>query len=182
MEELNKKIEDGKIAGKELYELKKKQKEEARKKEQRKETLAEAPKKIGRYLLYVLVGIGLIGGLDWYIATRPPIIESEIASRKGMHWHPELAIYVKGVKQKFPANLAGGASPINTHEANGIIHLESQGLVLKNEILLGQFFKIWGKDIRSFGANMKMTVNGQENVDYENYVMRDKDKIELNFE
>ena len=34
----------------------------------------------------------------------------------------------------------------------------------------------------SFGANMKMTVNGKENTEYENYIMRDKDKIELRFE
>ena len=28
---------------------------------------------------------------------------------------------------------------------------------------------------------MKMLVNGKENAEYENYVMRDKDKIELEF-
>ncbi len=71
MEELNKKLEDEKLAGKELYEFQKKQKEEVRRKEHRKETLAEAPKKIGRYLLHSLVGVGIVGGLGWFIATRP---------------------------------------------------------------------------------------------------------------
>src|SRR3989344_5002745 len=62
------------------------------------------------------------------------------------------------------------------------IHLEFQGLTRKQDIILCQFFKNWGKDMRSFGANIKMVVNGKENTEYENYVMRDKDKIELSFD
>lgn len=60
-----------KLSGKELYELKKKQKEEVEKKEQRKEVLSEAPKKIGRYILYSLISVGVFGGLGWFIAIRP---------------------------------------------------------------------------------------------------------------
>ena len=59
------------LSGKELYELRKKQKEELKKQEQRKETLAEAPKKIRHYLLYLLIGVGIVGGLGWFITTRP---------------------------------------------------------------------------------------------------------------
>jgi len=47
---------------------------------------------------------------------------------------------------------------------------------------LSDFFAVWGKDMRSFGKNMKMTVNGQENTEYENYLMNDHDQIELIFE
>ena len=127
-----------------------------------------------------------IGGLIWYSATRPPIPESDIVSRDAFHWHPELAIYVKGVKQEIPENIGLGAvhQPIHTHDdsGQGIVHMEFQGLVQKQNATLGQFFKNWGKDMRSFGANMKMTVNGEENTEYENYIMRDKDKIELYFD
>ncbi|HEY4483290.1 MAG: hypothetical protein A3I39_01120 [Candidatus Yanofskybacteria bacterium RIFCSPLOWO2_02_FULL_47_9b] len=128
-----------------------------------------------------------IGGLIWYSATRPPIPESDIVSRDAFHWHPELAIYVKGEKQDIPANIGIGAvhQPIHTHtddNRQGVVHMEFQGLALKQDVTLGQFFKNWGKDIRSFGANMKMTVNGQENLEYENYLMQDKDKIELRYE
>lgn len=59
------------LGGKELYELRKRQKEEARKKEHKKETLTEAPKKIGKYLLYFLIGAALLGGIGWFITTRP---------------------------------------------------------------------------------------------------------------
>ena len=160
--------------------------------------------------------IAAIGGLIWFVATRPPIPESEIISKKGIHWHSELTIYMKGVKQEIPANIGIGAvhQPIHTHDAIGTIHLEFQGLVRKQDITLGQFFKNWGKDMQSFGSNMRpsdergsteasrsnmrpsdergsteasrpnvrMTVNGEENIEYENYVMHDKDIIELRFE
>lgn len=59
--------------GKELYELKKGQKEEARKKEARREKLVEAPKRIGRYVLYGAAGIAIIGMLGWFLATRPSL-------------------------------------------------------------------------------------------------------------
>jgi len=131
--------------------------------------------------------IALIGGFVWYIATRPPIPESDIVSRTGFHWHPELAIYVKGERQEIPPNIGLGAvhQPIHTHadDSNqGIVHMEFQGMARKQDVTLGRFFKNWNKDMHSFGANMKMTVNGEENVKYENYVMRDKDKIELRYE
>ena len=69
--EKNEKLAEQQLDGKEFYELKRKQKEESKKREQRKEVLGEAPKKIGRYLLYSLIGIGIVGGLGWFIGTRP---------------------------------------------------------------------------------------------------------------
>src|SRR3989338_7544101 len=128
----------------------------------------------------------LIGGLAWYTRTRPPIPESSIISRGGFHWHSELAVYVKGVKQEIPPNLGIGTvhQPIHTHEDNreGIIHMEFQGLVREQDLTLGRFFKIWNKDIRSLGTNIAMVVNREANTEYENYVMRDRDKIELSYE
>jgi len=75
MEELekNKKLAEQKTKGKELYELRKRQNEEAKKKEVRKEKLSEAPKKIGRYILYAAVGVATIGGLGWFISSRPSL-------------------------------------------------------------------------------------------------------------
>ena len=157
-------------------------------------------KEIASWVLGGGLTIAAIGCLIWYAATRPPIPEPDIVSRTGIHWHPVLAIYVKGEKQEIPTNIGIGAvhQPMHTHDSTGTIHLEFQGLVRKQDIILGQFFKNWGKDMQSFGSNMqpsdeqgsteasrpnvKMTVNGEENIEYENYVMHDKDIIELRFE
>jgi len=112
--------------------------------------------------------------------------DPDIISRTGFHWHPVLSIYVKGEKQELPANMGLGAvhQPIHTHDdaKDGVVHLEFQGIVRKQDIALGQFFKGWGKDINSFGTNIKMIVNGKENTDLENYQMQDKDEIELRYD
>ena len=141
-------------------------------------------KKIGLWGFGGFLVFAVIGGLIWYFATRPPTLESDIISRNGIHWHPELTITVKGEQQEIPKDIGIGAAhlPMHTHDDTGVIHLEFQGKVRKTDITLGQFFKIWGKDIRSFSVNMKMTVNGEENTEYENYIMQDKDKIELRYE
>ena len=120
----------------------------------------------------------------WYLATRPSISQSEIISRNGLHWHTDLVIYVKGQKQEIPNNIGIGAvhQPIHTHDETGLIHLEFEGLVKKQNIELGNFFKIWDKDMQSFGINMKMMVNGVENTEYGNYIMQNNDKIELRYE
>ncbi len=142
-------------------------------------------KKISATWLIIGIVVLIIGLLVWskFLQNNDP----EIISRSGLHWHPELVVYVKGEKQEIPANLGLGAvhKPIHTHTedaAQGVIHLEFQGLVQKDDTKLGQFFTIWGKDIGVFGTNMKMTVNGKENTEYENYLMQDKDKIELHYE
>lgn len=178
MEE-NKPIEQ--LSKKERRELKHQQKIERRESAVKKQTA----KRYITWSVTTLVAVVLIGGLIMAYRSRPQIPESDIISRKGIHTHPELAIYVKGIKQEMPASLGVKPSfmaPVHTHEPNGVIHLEFQGLVQKKDIMLGQFFKSWGRDINSFGTNMKMTVNGKENTDHGNYLMQDKDKIELRYE
>ncbi|RJQ35325.1 hypothetical protein C4568_01125 [Candidatus Parcubacteria bacterium] len=131
-------------------------------------------------------GVAVVAGLIWLVASAPKTPEGDILSRNGFHWHPEVTIYVKGEKQEIPANIGIGAvhQPIHTHDDSnqGIVHMEFQGLVRKENATLGQFLKSWGKDINSFGTNVKMTVNGEENTELETYVMQDKDKIELRYE
>ena len=100
---------------------------------------------------------------------------------RGLHWHPSLEIYVKGVQQEIPEGIGLGAvhMPMHTHDDLPLIHLEFNGVVRSEDLMLGEFFKNWGRDMRSFGANMRMMVNGVENVEYENYLMHDGDKIQL---
>lgn len=170
--------------------LTKKEKKELKRQEkfETKEALVRKRrfKKIASWGLGGSLTIAAIGGFIWYAASQPPIPESDIISRNDLHWHSQLTIYVKGEKQEIPANIGIGAvhQPIHTHDDNdqGIIHMEFQGIARKQDLTLGQFFKNWGKDMRSFGANMKMIVNGEENAEYENYMMRDQDKIELRYE
>lgn len=135
---------------------------------------------------YILIGLAvlIIGGfgLTKYLQSNDP----NVASTGAFHWHPNLTIYVKGEKQEIPQNigLMGGHKPMHTHEdaPQGVVHLEFGQAARNDEITLLKFFETWGKDINSFGTNMTMTVNGQENTEFENYKMKDRDKIELRYE
>lgn len=124
----------------------------------------------------------LLGGSMW--SQRMQSNDPSIVARSGLHWHPTLEIYVRGEKIAIPENvgLDGAHKPVHTHDDLPVIHLEFSGVTRTDDVMLGEFFRNWGKDMRSFGANMRMTVNGQENTDYENYVMRDGDTIELHYD
>ena len=71
---------------------------------------------------------------------------------------------------------------MHTHDDLPSIHLEFPARVTKDDLKLSRFFKIWDKDMGSFGTLTKMTVNGKENAELGDYVMRDGDKIELRYE
>lgn len=136
-----------------------------------------------KFIILLVVAIALLAGASWWSRSLQ-FGNSDLVSGNGLHWHPELIIFVKEEKQEIPAGigLGGIEMPIHTHDANGVIHLEFSGLVRQKDITLGQFFSSWGKDINSFGINVKMTVNGVENTELGNYIMQDQDKIELRYE
>ncbi len=135
-----------------------------------------------------------------------PAPSTNVVSKTGIHWHPELSIYINGVKQEVPANIGIGKqyasskwydpmmdmTDFHTHDNSGTLHWEvMEGPVTKDHVTLKAFFEVWGK---SFSANqifehkngtggiVKMSVNGQPNNDFENYQVKDKDKIEVRYE
>src|SRR3989344_4793200 len=134
---------------------------------------------IGALLVLVLASIFMLPASSGKrVSTDPNVVGV------GIHWHPRLEIYVKGEKIEIPQNVGIGTvhQPMHTHDDLPNIHLEFQGIAREQDITLGRFFEIWGKDMRSFGTNMSMTVNGKDNTEYENYVMRDGDVIMLQYE
>ena len=133
----------------------------------------------------------IVGFIVWSKVSAPAAGQSRtpsnLVSANGIHRHPQLEIYFRGEKQEIPANIGLGAvhQPMHTHaedSARGIIHLEFGSIVREDDLRLGRFFSVWGKEMRSLGANMKMSVNGKENTEYEEYIMRDQDKVELRYE
>jgi len=62
---------------------------------------------------------------------------------KTLHIHQHLDVYVDGRHVTVPAQIgiAGGFSPIHTHDTSGIIHVEAN---TRGPFTLGQFFDVWG--------------------------------------
>lgn len=141
---------------------------------------------------WIIFGVLAVGFVVW-VARLPRIPEAETLSSVGIHYHPHLTIIIKGENVPIPAGIGLGATErsIHTHEADGIIHLEFSGVVKKEDTKLGEFFKIWGKDFSQNsilghkageGGTVKMKVNGTNNTEFENYEMKDGDKIEIIYE
>ena len=147
-------------------------------------------------ILIILGGVVIAGGAlagIIYLASDSAKSEETIIARAGIHWHPELTITIKGEKQEIPADIGIGTvhKPIHTHDNMGVLHLEFNGAVRKEDLRLGEFFEIWGKRFNKDcifdfcngeeGA-VKFLVNGKENSEFENYVMHEGDKIEIRYE
>lgn len=140
----------------------------------------------------------IVGGAFFFSRGNTSTIpEDQIASKQGLHWHPTLIVTVDGKKQEIPPNLGiGGAThgKIHTHDTDnkkGVVHIEAQGIVTKDDITLGKFFNLWGKEFSSNklfdktnGPDGKVTmlVNGEANKDFENYIMKDGVNIEIKYE
>lgn len=135
---------------------------------------------IGAIVVVLLVVIFLLPARNGPSISNDP----DVVAVGGMHWHPRLTITVGGSPVEIPQDVGIGAvhQPMHTHDDLPIIHLEFPGTVKKDDIRLGRFFEIWGKDMRMFGTNMRMMVNGVENTEYEGYIMRDNDVIELQYD
>ena len=137
---------------------------------------------------YIIVGIVILALVVWSVNSKPTVpSDSSVLSLKGLHWHPTIEIYVAGEKIEIPANigLKGGHMPIHTHTedvSQGVVHMEFEDTVEKSDTKLGNFFSNWDKDMRSFGSNMSMTVNGVENFEFEEYQMKEGDVIKLQYE
>lgn len=177
--------------------LTKKERKELRREEKMAERATQGRKKKAGNLASIAIGCVLvaavIGGIVWMSSKSPAPAEDDIISRSGIHWHPELSIYIKGEKQVIPANIGLGVvhNPVHTHDDTGIIHLEFSALVKKDDVRLGKFFDVWEKRFDSPcifefctgpDGTMKMTVNGQENTEFGSYMMKDGDKIEIHFD
>ena len=96
----------------------------------------------------VVLGIGLIWWTKANQTKEMTSPDSNVISMSGVHYHPELEIYVKGEKLEIPKSigLVGGHKPMHTHDDVPIVHLEYQAKVTSEDTRLGRFFEVWGKD------------------------------------
>ena len=157
-------------------------------------------------IVYVVIAvIALVFGIFFISArnsSKGQIING--IPQQPIHWHPALKIITNGEGQVIPANIGMSIgnnidnqisgmrmSPTHTHERDGTIHLESNRPWQKPETLtLGYFFKVWGKNFtnncifehcNNENKKLTMTVNGEPNNEFDKYMMKDNDKIVIEY-
>jgi len=146
------------------------------------------------------IGLIVIGLLVWGVYSLiagsgggTSVDESQLtfdAPNEPIHWHPHLTIKINNENIIIPSNigLAGAHMPIHTHETDGTIHMENNRPT-KKTVTLGYFFEVWNKKISkdcifeycTDKGTLKMYVNGQENLEFEDYFMQDKDEILIEY-
>ena len=81
------------------------------------------------------------------LADRLKVLGLPALSQEGsvLHIHQHLDLFVDGKRTPVPGGIGindnSFISPIHTHDASGVIHVESPS---KEQFTLGQFFAIWG--------------------------------------
>jgi len=139
--------------------------------------------------IIIITGIGV-----WFLVSKSSDSQPGIIARNGLHWHANLNINILGEVKDIPAGIGLARlphNPIHTHDRDNVIHLEFAGLVREDDLRLGRFFEIWGQKFNQDCVSdkctgpegtLKVLINGKENFEFENYIMRDDDKIEIIFE
>ncbi|MEK6951112.1 MAG: hypothetical protein AABX13_05305 [Nanoarchaeota archaeon] len=157
-------------------------------------------KKLRNWVLaFVLLGLIIFGFGFWVKSSRTiddaddTIPDFEVPKRP-IHWHPHLTIRIDGQEIRIPKDVGITSTvhyPIHTHEEDNILHLENNNPT-KETVILGYFFKVWGKKFnqecifdhcteKGTKGTLKMYVNGKENFAYQNYFMQDKDEIVIEY-
>jgi hypothetical protein len=99
------------------------------------------PTRPSGFHLRLLIVFGLVG-----LVAIAAIVGSLTGEGQAEHIHEHLDLYIDGHQVLVPAGIgidqpAGLLSPIHTHDATGIIHVESP---VVRDFTLGQFFDVWG--------------------------------------
>ncbi len=178
--------------------LQRMEKKEEKRAEKAAGTKSARQGKFLKYGIFLAVIIAIGYGVTQF--TSPSGNATSVSSKiptGPIHWHPMLTIKINGQAQNIPPNIGLGATihqPVHTHEdelVDGarLIHLENNNPTADN-MKLGFFFQVWNKKFNkgcifdscnTEGKKVKMTVNGQENADFENYIMADGDKILIEY-
>ena len=155
-------------------------------------------KKIRNWSIFIVIIAlavwGIAGLANNNAGERIIINEGELnfeAPKGAIHWHPHLTIKIDGVTIPIPKDVGITSSahyPMHTHETDGTIHMENNRPT-KKTVVLGYFFEVWEKKFSkdclfqycTDKGELKMYVNGKENLEFGNYFMKDGDNILIEY-
>ena len=147
-----------------------------------------------KWLVTISVVIVISVGIAVHIGGLVKAQSNMNMSPMVLHIHPHLNVTDDGKHLTVPAYIGivtslwkdhsldkyegmAGMAPLHTHDASGIIHVESS---VKRNYTLGEFLNTWG-GLDLNGKAVKMTVDGKPISDFRNHVLNWKIKIDLHY-
>ena len=97
------------------------------------------------------------------------------------HVHPSLVVLLDGEEIPLPVNIGVSANciqEIHTHEADGVIHVESH---VDKGYTFANFLEVWGFPFEQVGFVTRLTVNGEFNDNDINFVLEDGQEIVIEY-
>lgn len=157
-------------------------------------------KKIGNWIIaIVIIGLVIVGvvwlgystfkGINSCKTDPAETINIGGHTNLALHNHAILNIIIDGEKQIIPGNigiLPGIMRPVHTHGLDNELHLEGP---CQRDFTLHDFFAIWGRQFNSQcifdkctgEGTLSMKVNGEDNKEFENYIIKDDDDIVIEY-
>lgn len=152
------------------------------------------------WVIFIGVILLLGAGIYWVIASTVegvnycktvPVTEMNIGGHTNLklHIHSDLRIIIDGREQPIPANigiLPGVMRALHTHDPDGKIHIEGP---CPRDFTLEEFFQVWGRpfnaecifDKCTDSGALRMMINGKQSTDFENHILRDGEKIVIEY-
>ncbi len=99
-----------------------------------------------------------------------------------VHIHPVLSITVDGVPETIPANVGVTQTcmaELHTHDATGVIHVETATADRVGQLSFEDFFAVWGAPVVREGYSMVVTVNGEAVESLAEIPLRDGDQVQV---
>jgi hypothetical protein len=147
---------------------------------------------LNKKIKLTIIAGAIIAAAIWagIVSVKPSDNSKSMSDQMVMHIHPRLYMEMGGQTYMVPQNVGidpsmwkdhsldqygmTGMAPLHTHTNDGIIHVESN---VKRDYTLGEFFDIWGIDIK--GKTVNATSNGEPIPDYRAHVLKDEESIIL---
>jgi hypothetical protein len=146
---------------------------------------------IGLTILVMVIIFSVVFSQDKKLQSIPLNERCVEHSGLAMHIHPVVTISLDGQPVAIPANIGISADcmrTVHTHDETGTLHIESP---TEETFMLKHFFANWGQAFNkdelmdkkvNDGYTITITVDGAENSEFENLVLKDKQKIEIKAE
>ncbi len=156
-----------------------------------------------KILIYGAIGLTILAGIGFFLSLpKPQPVNYDVAGLSfplgNIHWHATPALSVCGENIAMPKPVPGqhlGSNLLHLHD-DGIFHIEGS-VSSPSQITLGAMMSNIGKNFSQTSllgkkngdscpngnpGKVRFIVNGNENSEYENYIIRDGDRIEIRFE